>query len=297
MSFQRHEMGLRPVLGKHVSSVTSSWASNMSYHAICSARALVFSQECRSCHFVCVVSLAIVAICVAFVELVTYFQSAHHVVVAAALLQRTLATACRSHLPVVSKRAARGSTDDCRLRRPNSVMSCAFRGVVSAVTRRASLQLWFGELYSTCQDFLESFRVCRAVIHPTGSPRSALLCAVVRSPSTLCSPVSLRTQTHPLRDVGASAVLFDPGFRRCRSSIGMVLAGSATPRVSEYVQQHVAFPAILLVRWCAVIQSPPTRVHAACRTNHFTIELSRLIVAPICRSVKSLIARICPWMV
>ena len=56
-----------------------------------------------------------------------------------------------------------------------------------------------------------------------------------------------------------------------------------------------------LMRWCAVIPSPPTwnvvRVHAACRTNHFRIELSRLIVAPICRSLKSLIARICPWMV
>ena len=56
MSFQRHEMGLRPALGKHVSSVTSSWASNLSYHAIFSARALVFSQECRSCHF-CLCSL------------------------------------------------------------------------------------------------------------------------------------------------------------------------------------------------------------------------------------------------
>ena len=56
-----------------------------------------------------------------------------------------------------------------------------------------------------------------------------------------------------------------------------------------------------LMRWCAVIPSPPiwkvVCVHAACRTHHFKTELSRSTGAPICRSVKSLIARICPCIV
>ena len=38
-------------------------------------------------------------------------------------------------------------------------------------------------------------------------------------------------------------------------------------------------------------------VHAACRTSHVKTELSRLVVAPICRSVQSLIALIGPWIV
>ena len=55
------------------------------------------------------------------------------------------------------------------------------------------------------------------------------------------------------------------------------------------------------MRWWAIMPSLPTwnvvNVHAARLKSHFKTELSRLIIAPICRSVKSLIARICPWMV
>ena len=54
------------------------------------------------------------------------------------------------------------------------------------------------------------------------------------------------------------------------------------------------------VCWCSVVPSPPTQnvvsVQAACRTSHFKIELSSPIVAPTCRSVKSLIAPVCPWI-
>ena len=56
-------------------------------------------------------------------------------------------------------------------------------------------------------------------------------------------------------------------------------------------RRFVFFGALPLPTWKVV------SVHAACRTNHFRTALPKPIVAMICRSVKSLIARISPWMV
>ena len=58
-----------------------------------------------------------------------------------------------------------------------------------------------------------------------------------------------------------------------------------------------AFASDALVRCYPVasdMESSVSRLHVA---SHFNIELSRPTVAPICRSVMSLIARINPWIV
>ena len=204
-------------------------------------------------------------VCVTFVELVTHFQSAHHVVVAP-WLQRSFATACRSQLHVVSRRAAGRSSGDCRfLWLPNLVLTCAFRRVDPSLTWCSNPGLWIREFRSPSSCLRDATPV--QLRFPSGwrSWLGTPSCVVVRSPSTPCKPDVAPNSDTIFVDADASAVLHVLGFRRCGPAftsgftMGMYLFGAAglgstatrpsckAPGISECSKQHNTVPAFPLV--------------------------------------------------
>ena len=112
---------------------------------------------------------------------------------------------------------------------------------------------------------------------------SPLPCRVLLYTALSCSPVHL----------------FNPSLQPSNHFKATICCG---PEVLCGVEDHLSAKRSDMIEWFASDTHPITpdvegRQCPRCVPRHFKIELSWLVVAPICRSVKSLITRISPWIV